>query len=218
MKKSDLLKWAEIIAVAGLIDIYASVTETYWLELIFKPGTMLLIFAFAFQGHKKSSSSFTKLILLGLFFGLLGDLALAIKGIPFVFGLGSFLICHLLYIAAFIKISPSSKTSIHVLPYAVFLFGALWFFLPQVGDLVIPVTIYMCVIVLMGWRAFVVHRDAKFSESRALVIGSLLFMLSDTILAYNKFVESIWMPGLWIMATYFAAQFFIAKSTFSVEK
>ena len=42
------------------------------------------------------------------------------------------------------------------------------------------------------------------------MIGGALFMASDTVLAVNRFAMPIPAAGLWILATYWAAQWLIA--------
>lgn len=71
--------------------------------------------------------------------------------------------------------------------------------------LVIPVMIYVTVISLMLWSAMM-------TGSVWAMIGSLLFVISDSILAWNMFIEDIPDAGVLIMTTYYAAQFMIARS------
>ncbi len=48
-------------------------------------------------------------------------------------------------------------------------------------------------------------------RARGLMIGGALFMASDTVLAVNRFAMPIPAAGLWILATYWAAQWLIAS-------
>lgn len=44
-----------------------------------------------------------------------------------------------------------------------------------------------------------------------MLAGAALFVLSDSVLAINKFYQSFELAGLLIMLTYGAAQYFIVK-------
>lgn len=47
-------------------------------------------------------------------------------------------------------------------------------------------------------------------DSLILPIGTVLFVISDAIIAVNKFHKPVPLSGLWIMLTYYAAQAMIA--------
>lgn len=68
-----------------------------------------------------------------------------------------------------------------------------------------PVIAYMVVISAMGIAA-------AWTKHLAAIIGSILFILSDTVLAWNLFVDPVPLSHVWIMSTYYSAQFLIATS------
>lgn len=210
-----LLRWGITVALAGFLDIYAVLNDIYWLEIVFKPGTMLIIIGFAFFSQKSNSDRFSKTILFGLLFGMMGDIALMLRPQPFIVGLALFLICHVLYIYAFFQINSHFGSWKSLLPYLLFGVLALFFFIPKADGLTIPVAVYITVIVTMGWRALLAHDTISNDSSQRLVLGSVFFMISDSFLAYNKFVEPLFAAGFWIMTTYFTAQFLIASGILS---
>jgi uncharacterized membrane protein YhhN len=53
--------------------------------------------------------------------------------------------------------------------------------------------------------------------SRWLAWGSVLFMLSDTLLAVDKFVSPMPVAGLWVLTTYYLAQGFIVQGRLSAQ-
>ena len=61
-------------------------------------------------------------------------------------------------------------------------------------------------------RFYCSHKWASSSRTSGLV-GALLFIVSDTILAYNKFVSPLPMAKVMVMVTYYAGQYFIARTT-----
>lgn len=211
----NLSFWAIAVAIGASLDIFAVLNDIYWLEILFKPGTMLIIIAFAFLSQKQNSDGFSKIILAGLIFGMFGDIALMLRPQPFIVGLALFLVCHILYIIAFFKMNASFGTLKQSIPYLLFGGFALFFFIPYSGELFLPVSIYILVIVIMGWRALLAYASHPNKASQRLVFGSVFFMISDSFLAYNKFVEPLFAAGFWIMSTYFAAQFFIASGLFN---
>ncbi|MNG15789.1 YhhN-like protein [compost metagenome] len=72
-------------------------------------------------------------------------------------------------------------------------------------NLVIPVIAYITVIAVMTWSAIMTGR-------RWAIIGSLLFLASDSILSWNMFIEEVSYSGALIMTTYYAAQICIAHN------
>ncbi len=160
-----------------------------------------------------------KIILAAMLFSWIGDILLiqSEKPIFFMLGLGSFLIAQLSYGVGFLrragKTEPGvlKKQPIKVLPVltlALLVYARLY---PSLGDLVIPVTIYVGAITFMMLAA--VHRGGFApAGNKILVAGAMLFMLSDTLLAWNRFLEPVQYADFWVMLTYGLAQYGIAKS------
>jgi uncharacterized membrane protein YhhN len=168
--------------------------------------------------HTKLKGRFAKRIALGLLFGLAGDIFLLFDDY-FIAGLVSFLIGHILYMMAFYLDYKVNKT-IHrlytknaVLGFAFFtvLFcGALW---SSLGDMKIPVIIYALAISFMGITAFSRFGRVNVLSYKLIAMGAMLFVLSDAVLAVNKFMHSFPFSGIVIMATYMAAQYLITFGT-----
>ncbi len=150
------------------------------------------------------------LIGVGLLFSGCGDVLLHIDGVAyFVHGLGSFLIAHLFYIAAFIRQPAFSRSRLPVL-LAIGVFGIIMGvqLFPHLGDMLIPVAAYLFIILAMGVSA------ALGRANHSLVIaGALLFILSDSLIAINRFLTPVPQSDLLIMITYYLAQFFITFGT-----
>ncbi|MEA3358626.1 MAG: lysoplasmalogenase [Thermodesulfobacteriota bacterium] len=148
-----------------------------------------------------------KLIGIGLLFSGAGDIILELdRSGYFTYGLGAFLIAHIFYISAFISESELKRTrsliSLSMLAYC-FIIG--YFLIPNLGDMIVPVTAYLCVILAMGISASIGS-----SNHYLVVIGACFFILSDSIIAINRFLEPISYSSFWIMITYYPAQFLIA--------
>lgn len=141
-------------------------------------------------------------------FSWLGDLALMVSGETwFIIGLLMFLVAQLFYIALFFKHVRTHKTfRPWSLLYALCYVGLMVVLVPHTGGLLIPVAVYGAILALM---AFLASRT-----NGAILLGGLLFLTSDSILALNKFVpkDTLLIPyaGFWVMFTYSLAQALIA--------
>ena len=79
------------------------------------------------------------------------------------------------------------------------------------SDMVIPVLAYCLVIASMAYRALA-RSSPSGAEHVYGFVGALSFVVSDSMLAYNKFVSPIPYSHLWVMITYYGAQLLIAGS------
>jgi len=179
------------------------------------------------QSCSRKLTPFDQSILVGLIFSWLGDVLLLFAGIQgkeilFLSGLGSFLLAHLFYIRAFILFPGSGKTlfPLALLIIFVYLIGILSYLWPVLaGVFMIPVLLYSMVISIMGYFAYVFYKKNPTPASKAVVWGALLFMVSDSLIALDKFMVSleIWQVRFLIMLTYLAAQWLISSGVLKVK-
>jgi uncharacterized membrane protein YhhN len=71
------------------------------------------------------------------------------------------------------------------------------------------VAAYVTVISLMAAQAIGRATVRGDSASRWVAVGACVFMLSDSLIAVNKFLIPVPLSSLWILTTYFAAQMLI---------
>lgn len=160
-------------------------------------------------------------ILAGLVFSLGGDVLLMFQqdySLYFVLGLGSFLVAHIFYIAAFTKtyivnheikfLQRFGWVMLLIVAYAWFFFDAVKDFL---GSMMGPVLIYIIVISLMLLIALNRFRKVSTASFMWIAIGAFLFVVSDSFLAWNKFVRELDHSHLLIMLTYGLAQYGIGR-------
>jgi len=139
-----------------------------------------------------------------------GDLILGIgPNRLFVFGLGAFLFVHLLYIALFVSnrnpFAPGgARRLIAPLP-AVYASAMLVWLAPGLGNFRILVPVYICVITAMSVMSLL----AGF-RTWWVPVGAMLFMLSDSLIAVNKFKYPIRYDNYLIWCAYYAGQCCIA--------
>lgn len=161
-----------------------------------------------------------KILLTALTFSWIGDVILlfADRGeIYFILGLVAFLLSHIFYIVLFNK-QTISKTISNKLSFGagigliVIYFSMMITTLgPKLGSLTVPVVIYAIVISTMLYFALKGSFQWEAIPYHSVLIGALLFISSDSILAFNKFYEPIPAASLLIMVTYLLAQYGIVK-------
>jgi len=179
---------------------------------IVKPLTTALIIAVAALAPVPVPPAYKTLILAGLAFSLLGDYALALTEKWFQAGLAAFLIAQVFYILAF-KPGPGYPVPISVfLPFI--LFGLLMFFIlrPGLGPLKLPVFVYIAAITIMAGFAAGRFVDRGGTKPLLAFAGAILFLISDSVLAYDRFGKKIVPAQIIILGTYFPAQLLIALS------
>jgi len=193
-----------------------------WLIMVTKPLLLLMLIAIFYLQSKSSSGNFKKLVLAALFLSWLGDVLLLFQQLDanfFLAGLVSFLAAHVFYILTFRKTTlHHSLTIIKERPWLILLFvayGAGFYFLIRnsLGEMIVPVMMYMVVILVMSLVALNRFRRVEYHSFVLVFAGALSFMASDSLLAINKFYVSFPLSGFLIMLTYITAQYLIVKGT-----
>ena len=150
---------------------------------------------------------------MGLVASLAGDVLLMWPQF-FVPGLVCFLLAHLAYIALFssgVGLFPWRRALAPTLAIGVLMYVFLWWGgLPS--GLRVPVGIYVVVIACMAAQALGRAAVIANTSARRVAAGACLFMLSDALLATNRFVSPLPVASLWVLASYYAAQWFIAAN------
>jgi uncharacterized membrane protein YhhN len=195
------------VGTAGLA-IWGEYKPTRTQVYIFKPLTTSLIILIALLGE---AGIYQWLIVAGLIFCLGGDVFLMLPSRYFTMGLGSFLAGHWFYIAAFTA-DAGVTYSWWLLP--LLLFGGLiyWLLHPHLGKMRGPVIAYIITILAMAWQAL--GRWSVEGEPEALwaALGAVSFVISDAVLALNRFRRSFKAARIIVLTTYWLAQWLIALS------
>jgi len=211
MRKSLLVLTASALLSAFLV-IWGEYFGTQFQVYIFKPLTMVFIIAIALLVREPKTYFYKYAIISGLIFSLCGDIFLMLPSDQFMAGLISFMFAHIIYIIAFMQGRTRQYKLILLIPFVII--GIIIFSLlsAHLGNLKIPVLVYIVVILIMGWQA--TDRWRFYRDQAALIafVGAMLFILSDTILALNRFRAAFELSRLLTLSTYFTAQWFIACS------
>lgn len=186
------------------------------LHFIFKPLVMLIAITFiALRSYESGAATrFNALLMAALAASLAGDVFLMLPGNYFIPGLASFLVGHLFYIALFrrgVTWFPNRMALLATLGFGGAMYAWVWGGLHD-PVLKIAVAAYVAVIALMAAQAIgraLVMRDAA---SKAVAVGACVFMLSDSLIAINRFVQPLPMVALWVLSSYYAAQILIVHN------
>ncbi|MEP6791187.1 MAG: lysoplasmalogenase family protein [Ramlibacter sp.] len=182
------------------------------LHRVFKPLALLLAIVYVARNVElvRSAGRFSSYLLVGLAFSLLGDCFLMFPGF-FIPGLVSFLVAHLFYIALFkrgMPWFPSRRALLCTLGLGAAMYAFLFNGLNPV--LKIAVAAYVVVIALMAAQAIGRAAVLRDRASMCVAIGAAFFMLSDSLLATNRFAVQFPMAQFFVLATYYVAQILIA--------
>ncbi|TWF44460.1 putative membrane protein YhhN [Chitinophaga polysaccharea] len=193
-----------------LVDILFIATDYASLRFLSKPLLMLLLIVYVLYVPVKIPRDYRIPLLLALFFSSIGDDLLLFSSL-FLPGLGSFLLAHVMYIIFFLKIRysnppvPSCKYPLIFLHAAIIIFFILYL-APHLGNLAIPVIIYALTISVMVQSVLHAFHFRRQPAAWYCLIGALLFMFSDSLIAVGKFVHPLWGGDILVMLTYGIAQ------------
>ncbi len=212
--------WMAFFVAFGLADLISLSLgeEGLWGHRIAKSQLMPCLIGYAWTC--RTSVPHWPWLLAALAFSWLGDLCLLGQGSTwFILGLGSFLLAHLCYLQLFGVRSAMRRGSLLrrkpwvMLPPIAWGAGLLWLLWSGLGELQLPVMLYASVITLMLLAAIARFDRASRASFRWVLMGAILFVVSDSLIAMSKFGEDFFttaaMSG-WIMGTYVLAQGFIA--------
>ncbi|MGI6249237.1 MAG: lysoplasmalogenase family protein [Acutalibacteraceae bacterium] len=190
-------------------------------------STLFIAFALLAVGYKGEFSKYSLLIIVGLFFGFLGDFFLHVNPKPIFFaaGLYSFLCGHIFYTIAFsLELEPGRMfstaqiTAFILIVACIVLVAVVKKINP--GKATVHVSLYMGVIVLMLIKrcalGFRLLQSGKAVPGVIIVLGGALFVVSDAILGIILFMKdknSLPLKAVNLIS-YYAAQLLIGGSIF----
>ncbi len=196
-----------LFILTGLVYLLLLPYRPFPLDALVKVVPIGILF---FAAYAQLSGKLRTLVLLGIAFCGLGDVLLNLTfENSFIFGLGAFLIGHCFYIASFFSFANRSNFIAKILLIVIALVsvaGLALQILPKAGDLLIPVAAYMSVIATMGIFAVLSWR-----KTSTQIWGAVIFIISDTLIAWGMFLEPVQYQGHWVMFTYYLAQILIVS-------
>jgi uncharacterized membrane protein YhhN len=152
----------------------------------------------------------------GLIFSWAGDVILEFSKVNtnmFVAGLLCFLLAHIMYFTVFIT-TPGKNTILSsrlwlLLPVFVYGITLVTFLYRDLDGMKMPVILYT--IFILSMLSGAINRREKVNQRSYLLVlaGAILFVISDSAIAVNKFSLPFESSGIVIMSTYILAQYLI---------
>jgi uncharacterized membrane protein YhhN len=195
-----------LAALSAAGDWFAVARRLYRLEYILKPLTMAFLVAAAISANLYFIHGW---VIAAVVFGLLGDVGLMLsKGrtdLPFILGLGSFLVGHVCYIAAFVRLH---LDGLHVIAGLLVVFGAALISLPAVlgGARRLGGTELATVVALYAGALSAMTVLAVGTGLLLTALGGVLFLASDSLIAWERFATPVPRGRLLIIVSYHLAQ------------
>ena len=205
-----------LLIEAAALSTASSTLGLQQLYFVCKPLTILIAIVCVASRASKTGDvrRFDAFLMVALTASLVGDVLLMLPGNYFIPGLAAFLVAHLFYTAVFqqsLSWFPSRLAVVGTLGYGAAMVAWLWAGLHG-PVLKVAVAAYVSVIALMAAQAIgraTVQRDAA---SVTVAIGACVFMLSDSLIAINRFVQPLPLASLWVLSSYYLAQILIAHN------
>ncbi len=204
------------LIVAAVLATLSSAWGLNAMHFAFKPLTMLIGIAWVALRAVKAGPlrRFDALLIAALLASLAGDVFLMLPDGYFIAGLASFLLAHLFYIALLrqgVAWFASRRALLGTLSAGGAMYAWAWAGLTD-PVLKVAVAVYVGVIALMVAQAIgraVLLRDGA---SIAVACGACIFMLSDSLIAVNRFVQPLPLASLWVLSSYYLAQILIIRN------
>lgn len=190
--------------ISAIFAVFFKQTVNEKMFRVFKPLTTILIIIIGIIVYLKFPSNYSAIIIASLVFALIGDVFL-LKDKYFRHGLFSFTIVHVGIISAIVSISGFNWNVI--LFILLFSIASINYFFLRKGlkKEKYVVGFYIIVIAFMNWQAIGLAISNQALVYIAIAIASILFSLSDAVLAFAKFKKSFLVAEIVILATYWSA-------------
>ncbi len=200
-----------LFAALSLADTFAPPGPHLWLKPLLIPVLAALLYA----GRRFPGGVLP--VYIALFCSWVGDVLLLFESqhpLFFIAGLSAFLLAHIHYIRWFLRLPRHERSLLRHQPwmaalavaYGISLVRFLW---PGLGEMKLPVSLYTVVICGMVISSLLAYNRVPRRAGRLLVTGAMLFTVSDSLLALDKFHQPFTGAGAAIMLTYCAAQWCI---------
>lgn len=209
------LAFTLLYTVIAAIEIFSAVNEKTGWVYVFKPALLVALLLWSVLSPDLRSIRAKKIFLAGMIFACMGDVFLMLPGDYFILGLGSFLIMQWLYTYVFVQERDASlRPSFYwgtLVPILVLLAGVNYVVITAISDstLAFAVILYAVSISTMVLFAFLRTRTGFEISHTKVACGAVLFLISDAVLAIDRFVAPIPQSTIWVMSTYAAAQYLI---------
>lgn len=216
-KKLKIIIASLVFLLVAITDVYAVVVQNKNLEIIFKPLLMTILVIVYLLSVKKVNFWLVS----ALFFSFWGDVFLLDKTNYFVFGLASFLIAHIMYVkmtSQFLKKQLFTKVIRAAIIFITLFAGVLFLIKDNLGEMLVPVIVYGIAISAFGTCALLNYQQDKTIANLWLLLGAILFIASDSLIALNNFYQPTHLFNVLIIVLYVVSQYLIVNSMLKHNK
>ena len=209
--------WRIAYFIAAIMNLSGELLEVTWLASSSKVLLMPLLMGHFLIANKNDN---LKVVLpIAITFSWFGDIFLLFDELGeliFLLGMISFLFTHVLYIVGYMRTGINYSQFLGAKILSAIAMGVTTYFvlvviLPNTGGFKPYLIIYSVVIVSMAIGAFLRLESTGNKSFWYVLVGALLFVISDTLIAYLKFVDAFFLGGFLVMATYIVAQYLIVS-------
>lgn len=210
-----------VFGVVVIVELIGRWVDRIALEYPVKPLIMIWVAVYFLRYARQKE--FRPWVLTAFFFSWLGDIFLMLQAVGgellFFAGVGAFLVAQVAYIATFVRF-PKGRAGdgfvrrqrwwgLPFLVYLVFIYAFLYGHL----DAVMKPVVLVYAVSLVGMSLAALNRKGKVRGASfvPVFVGSVLFVVSDSLIAVDKFVAPLPMAGFMIMLSYIAAQYLIMR-------
>jgi uncharacterized membrane protein YhhN len=217
---SRLFLYLFLLVSAG--EITSTLIDWPQLHIVCKPLLMVTLGLYYWAETRNKQAEISLSVLVAIVFSGAGDVLLMFQEsdqIFFMLGLAAFLTAHVFYIFAYKQHQyVEADEALQGLRKVRFAFpivfagiGLVSILYPKLGDLTLPVIVYASVITIMALTALFRFGRTSSTSFAYVFGGAIVFMMSDSLLAINKFLEPLPLESFWIMLTYISAQYLIVR-------
>ena len=210
--------WLILFAASAAAVFIAILFDVNILYLVAKPLLMITL-ALYFISASKAYPAWRVYVVIALVFSWGGDVFLMMNDM-FIAGLASFLFAHIFYIIAYHKTGAASGElrPLDITKFVLFGIVLIWILYPGLGGLLVPVLVYALVLLTMGVWAHKRRGATSVASFMLVSTGVILFVISDGLIAINKFAFEVPAERILVMSTYIAAQYLIVRGLLKHEE
>ena len=202
---------------AGILFIFLETLGSVWTGIAVKSLIVPLLIWLYLRFVKGHWNRFHSLIIMALVFSWMGDILLQLTQFQeslFLVGLASFMVTQLIYMVVFFT-TPGRNILFFrkiylIVPVVLYGWWILSLLSEGLGDMMLPFTVYTVVILSMLLAA--INRVNKVNRQSYLLVfaGAILFVISDSLIAINRFTQPFELARIAIVSSYMTAQYLIA--------
>ena len=203
-----LLAIIHVGARYGAIDLLGDVTKI----------ALMPCLAFCLELHKSSEN---RMLRGAVFFSWLGDIFLIPDdALFFLVGVGGFWVAQLCYCKLMMgrfknplkQVLEKPTTAVSAALLLGYLGAVLWVMATQLEQLFWPIAAYASTLAMTVFLATLLVIEQPTQQKMALLLGAALFMISDSMIAFDAFYFDQSIFTYWIMVTYIPAQFLLVRA------